>query len=192
MTCILKGDAEPIDTAMHVFLHAIRDADPANFRQGLQARCHVHPIAMDAGGLDDIADVDPHAELEALFGRHLAIAVGHRALDFYRATQRVDDTGKKHQQPVARRPGDPPTMFADLGLDELGVMGIQLREGALVVGRDQAAVAGDVGHQDGHQPALEVLATHRFPAHEPGGILSCSADDGHKGKPGFCTAIPER
>ena len=47
-------------------------------------------------------------------------------------------------------------MFPDLGLDELTVMGIQLREGALVVSTDQAAVAGNIGHQNGHQPALEL------------------------------------
>jgi len=53
-------------------------------------------------------------------------------------------------------------MFLDLGLNELGVMGTQLRKGAFVVGADQAAVAGDICHQNGQQPALDVLGYHGF------------------------------
>src|SRR6185295_5433556 len=49
---ILKGNAEPVEGAVHVFLHAIRHADPTNVRQGLQARCDIYPIAMDARSLD--------------------------------------------------------------------------------------------------------------------------------------------
>jgi hypothetical protein len=40
-------------------------------------------------------------------------------------------------------------VLLDLGLDELGVMGVQLSEGALIVGAE-LAIAGDIGHQNGH------------------------------------------
>ena len=172
LTGVLKGDAEPVETGVHVFLHAVRHADTANFRQCLQARCHVHPVTMDAGVLDDVADVDPHSELEPLLWRHLCISVGHRALDLDRATHRVHDACKQDEQPVASRPCHPATVFLDLGLNELAVMGIQLSEGALVVSPYQAAVAGYIRHQNGHKPALDLLTTHSFPA--KGGRQRCA------------------
>jgi hypothetical protein len=78
------------------------------------------------------------------------------ALDVDRATQRVHGTCKQHQQPLASRPCHPATVFLDLGLNELTVMGIQLSEGALVVSAYQAAVSGYIRHQNGHQPSLDL------------------------------------
>ena len=74
-----------------VFLHPARHADPANFRQCLQARSHVDPITMDVGTLDDVPDVDPHSEFDPLIWRHLRISLGHPALDLDGATQRVNN-----------------------------------------------------------------------------------------------------
>jgi hypothetical protein len=49
--------------------------------------------------------------------------------------------------PVVLRPA---TVFFDLGLDELTVMGTQLSGGAFVVSAYQAAVAGYIRHKNGH------------------------------------------
>src|SRR5262245_35510627 len=78
-------------------------------------------------------------------------------------------------------------MLLDLRIDDLAVMGIQLGEGALIVGADQAAIAGDIGHQNGHQPSLDLLALHWFSAQGWGGIVGWPALEDYKDKQGFLT-----
>jgi len=85
-------------------------------------------------------------------------------LDLDRATHRVHDACKQNEQAVAGRPYDSATMFFDFGLDELTVMGIQLSGGAFVVSAYQAAVAGYIRDQNGHQPSLDFLAGYGFSA----------------------------
>jgi hypothetical protein len=43
---VLKGDGEPAETPLRVFLYSARHADPADFRERLQSCCHVYPITM--------------------------------------------------------------------------------------------------------------------------------------------------
>src|SRR5262245_31143272 len=134
---------------------------------------------MDGCGLNEIADIDAHAKLEPLVGWHVLVSLDHRALDLDRAPQRIDDASKQGEQPIARRPRDPTTMLLDLGFDELAVMGVQLREGALIVGTYQTAITGDIGHQDGHQSPLDLLAAHSFSVNGGRGIVGWSARDDH-------------
>jgi len=117
---------------------------------------------MDARALNDVADVDPHSELHPPIWRHLRIPLGHCALDLDGATQRVHNARIEDEQSVASRPYDPAAVFLDLGLNELSLMSVQLGEGALVVGANQTAVAGYIRHQNSHQSAFDLLASHRL------------------------------
>jgi hypothetical protein len=162
-TCILEGGTKCIDAALGVFQNPLRHANPANIRQRFQPCGDIHRIAMHAGAIDDIPDSDPHAELDPLRARHPYIAVGHRALDFHRATQRGDDTLKQHEQAVTGRSHNPATVLRDLRLDAHRVVRVQLGYGALVVSADQTAIAGHIRHQDGRQPAFDRLAAGSSP-----------------------------
>jgi hypothetical protein len=53
-------------------------------------------------------------------------------------------------------------MLADLGLDELVPVRPPAGERALLVGADQAAIAGDIGHEDGGESPLDVTGPHTF------------------------------
>src|SRR5437660_11228262 len=118
---------------------------------------------MDAGALDDVADIDPHSELKPPLLRNLRISLGHPAFNLNGATQRVDDARKQDQHSVAGRPYDPAAVFLDFGLNELTVMSVQLSERALVVSTYQAAVADHIGHKDGRQPPFHTLARQGCP-----------------------------
>ena len=48
-----------------------------------------------------------------------------------------------------------PAMLGDLGVDQFAADRLQRRERALLVRPHQARVAGDIGGQNGRQPALD-------------------------------------
>jgi hypothetical protein len=61
----------------------------------------VDPIAVDAGALDDIANLGPDPEFDPPISRYLGIALPHSALALHGTTQRIHGTNKQDQQ--ARR-----------------------------------------------------------------------------------------
>ena len=79
---------------------------------------------MDAGALYDIANVDPHSELDPTICRNLRISIGHGALDLHGTTQRVHGTDEQDQQAVASCPHDPAAVFLNLGCNELSMVSI--------------------------------------------------------------------
>src|SRR5262245_62715941 len=117
---------------------------------------------MDAGTLHDIADVDPHSELDPSICGNLLIALGHGALDLHGTTQSVHGTDEQDQQAVAGCPYDTATVFFDLGLNELGMVSVQLGQGAFIVDADQAAVPSYIRHQDCHKSAFYFLTGHSY------------------------------
>jgi hypothetical protein len=68
-------DAEPTQTALRVFVHPARQANATRVCHCLQSGCNVDPIAVDAGALDDIANLDPHPECDPPISRYLVIAL---------------------------------------------------------------------------------------------------------------------
>jgi len=105
---------------------------------------------MDAGTRHDIADVDPHSELDPPICGNLRIARGHGALDLHGTTQSVHGTDEQDQQAVAGCPYDTATVFFDLGFNKLSMVSGQLSQGAFIVDADEAAVLGYIRHQDCH------------------------------------------
>ena len=95
---------------------------------------------MDAGAFDNIADVDPHPELDPPICRNLRIPLDHCALDLHAY--------------------DPTTVFSNLGLNQLSVMSVQPSKGSLVVNPNEAAVPGYIRQQDCHKSAFNLLVSH--------------------------------
>src|SRR6516162_3022924 len=91
-----------IELVSHLVVHHSTDADAARLVDRFKARRDVDPVSIDVAAVpDDVAEVDAHAELNAAFGRHIGVALGHPLLHFDRAAYRVDDAGELDQQAVA-------------------------------------------------------------------------------------------
>ena len=86
------------------------------------------------------------------------IALPHRGLDFAGAAQRVDDAGELDEQPVAGCLDQPAAMRGDRRVDQRLSHPLQPVEGALLVDADQPRIPGDIGGQDGSQPAFGALS----------------------------------
>ena len=143
----------------HLVARHPADADPARLRQGFEACRDIDAVPEYVALVDDdVADIDADAEFDAAVGRHIGVPFGHPVLDFDGAAHRVDDTGKLGQQSVAGGLDDAAAVLADPGIDDLAPVRLQPGERLLLVDTHQPAVAGDIGRQNGRQPALDPLA----------------------------------
>src|SRR5262249_33684883 len=81
----------------------------------------IYPVPKYVTVLDhDVADVEPHSELDAFALRHRSVPVGHARLDLGGSTQRVYNTTELDEEPVARRFHKPAMMRGDRRVDQLG------------------------------------------------------------------------
>ena len=156
---ILEGD---IELAPNLPVRVIRDANAAGLRQSLQTRRHIHAVAENVTSIDDdVADIDAHAELDALLIWHPGIALGHPALDIKSAAHCVHYAAKLSQHPVSGVLDDPATVFGNLGIDKSAQMGLKLDVRALFVHTGQPAVASHIGGQYGSKPAFDAVLPRR-------------------------------
>src|SRR4029077_17444908 len=92
-------------------------ADRARRGQRLETGRDIDAVAEDVVPIDDnIAHVEPDAELNAAFGWHIHVALGHLALDVDGAPNRIDDAGELDEQAVAGGLDDAAAMFGDFRL----------------------------------------------------------------------------
>ena len=68
---------------------------PFQPRGDIDAVAHQVAVAL----LDDVAEMNADAKLDAPVGRHAGVALDHRVLHFDRAAHRVDDAAKFDQAP---------------------------------------------------------------------------------------------
>jgi len=142
--------------APDLVVYGAGDADPPWRRKALQSGCNIHPIAEQVGSRGHhIAEVDADPQHDAIgFLRH-AVACPHRFLNFEGATHGFDWALKFCQQGIARRIEDPAIMLAD----EAGHCREALAhepDGALLILRDEKAVADDVAGKDGREPSCRL------------------------------------
>src|SRR5262245_14982420 len=115
---------------------------------------------MDGSAFYDIANVDPHPEFDALTCRNLRVPLGHCALDLDGTTQRIHGTDEQSQQSVASCPYDSTTVLLHFGCDQLSVVSVQLSQGTFIIDAYQAAVPGNIRHQDCNDSAFDFLTGH--------------------------------
>src|SRR5262249_29984465 len=109
----------------------------------------VHAIPKEIAVLDhDVADIEPHAELDAIVLWRRGIAFGHAGLDLARAPQPIDDAAKLNKQPVARRLHQPTVVGRDRGIDQVVPDCSKPLEGAALISADQSGVAGYIRSKD--------------------------------------------
>src|SRR5215831_11599277 len=82
-----------IDLARGILLNARGHTDPARFSQSFEPSRDIHTVPENVGVFDhDVADVEPHPELDAVVLRHRGVSVGHACLDLGCSLQRIDNT----------------------------------------------------------------------------------------------------
>src|SRR5262245_43666892 len=161
---ILERDVE---LAFRVFVDSVGDANPAGFRQRLQACCHVHAVAPHVSTVgNDLADVDTHAKRDLLLRRSRGIALADRTLDLNGTAQRRYCADELHQQTLAGDPDDPATVLRYFRPDEFAPVCFPPERRAFLARTDEPAVASYIGCEDGHEPSLHSLANQR-PLHAP-------------------------
>jgi hypothetical protein len=148
---VLEREGEPV---AHLIADNAADANPARFGQAFEPCRDVDPVAVDiAPVLDDVAEIDPHAEFDAAIRRHTGVSLGHRALHFDCAAHRVDDARKLDQQPVAGGLDDAATVLLDLGITQLTTQRFEAFERAFLVCPHQPRIRGHIGGKDRSETA---------------------------------------
>ncbi|MGB8039115.1 MAG: hypothetical protein WCF39_13675 [Pseudolabrys sp.] len=138
-----------------------RNHDTAGIGERFEPRRHIDAIAEDIAAVDDdIAHVNANAELNALVGWHIGVALGHATLNIDGAAHGIDNADKFHQNPVACRLDDAAAMLRDLRVDELLAVNFEGVKRALIVGTHETAVASNIPGKDRGKSALDAIVNH--------------------------------
>ena len=95
--------------------------------------------------------------------RDAGVALGHSALHFDCATHGVDYAAEFHNKPVARALDDAPVVDGYRRVDQIAAKGPEPREGAVLVGAGEPAVACDIGGEDRREFPVPAMARPRAP-----------------------------
>jgi hypothetical protein len=82
------------------------------------------------------------------------------ALDFHGTTGCVDRARKFDQRTIPRGLYDTAAIFRDLGIDQFAAASLERRESSFLVIAHQAAIAGDIGREDGSEPSFDACLGH--------------------------------
>ena len=138
------------------------DTDPARLSQCLETRRDVYPVSVNVPLIDDdVAKVDPHAELDATFDWHARVALDHLALHVNCAAYRVDYAGKFDEQAIPCGFDNPAAVLFNLRVCKLAPKELQRGERSFLIRPHQPRIAGDVGRQDRREPSLDPFLRHR-------------------------------
>jgi hypothetical protein len=130
-----------------------RQTNPARLANSFEPRSDVHAVPHEVAValLNDVAEVNAHAILDALFRRQASVALGQAALDFDGATHRVDNAAELDNCAVAGALDDAPVMHGEDRIDQVAPKGPKPGKDAIFVRASKPRVANDVGHQNRSQ-----------------------------------------
>ena len=108
----------------HLVVSRARDTDAARFRETLQPRRDVYPVAVDLHTLDHhVAQVDADTELHLTLQRQLCILGSKRALNRNGTSNRLDHAGEFGQYAVTGRIDESPVVSFDERVSNLAAGG---------------------------------------------------------------------
>jgi len=115
---------------------------PPGSAKAFESRRDVNTIAVDvAAVLDDVAEIDPDAELDAPLVRHSDVTLGHLVLNLDGATYRIDNTGELNQEPIASRLNNAAAVLLYLWVSKPASQLFQRGEGAFLIRSRQTRIA---------------------------------------------------
>ena len=165
-----------LDLALQVVVGGPGNKHAAWFGQLLETGGDVHGIAVNFAALlvDDIAEVDPDAEADAIRCHNVLLPLGHALLEEDGAADRVDDAGELAQSPVADPVDDAAVVPGDERVDELGAVRLEPGDRAILVPLHQPRVADHVRREDGGEPAVRVGSGHGVALRDGSRSLDCT------------------
>ena len=162
----------------HLFVGCRRETEAAGFAKAFEARRDInavaHQVAVDL--LDDIAEVDSHAKLDATFRGKACVAFGHRVLQLEGAAHRVNDTAELHDAPIPSALHDAPVMDGDGGINEIAAKRPQPGENPLLVGAGEPRITDDVCDPSRPVCALGAVQVAQLPPCSIGSRYHVGAD----------------
>ena len=181
---VFECEAKPV---ADVIADRSGNRDAAGRGDSLEARRHIHTVPEYVLAVDDhIAQIDPHAKLDAAVLRHVLVAPRHGPLDLRRAGNRVHDARKLHQHAVAGNFDNAAMVLCDLTVDEFPAVRLQRSQRAHLIQAHQTAETNHVGGEDRGKTAFHREAA-RF-CELPGNVASFQAKV-IKTKPEICSAF---
>src|SRR5208337_3249637 len=121
------------------------------FEAGGDIDAVAHQVAV--GFLDDVAEMDADAKLDAPLGRKAGVTLDEAVLQLDPAAHGVDDAAELDQDPVAGALDHPAVVDGDHRIDEVAAERPQPGENAVLVGAGKPREADDVGNQNCRQLA---------------------------------------
>jgi hypothetical protein len=134
----------------HMPVRVLGQANPARLTNPFEPRRNVHPVTHQVAValLDNVAEVDADAKLDAAFGRHAGVALDHAGLHLDCAANRIDHAAELDDDTVAGALDDASVVDGDDRVDQVAAERPEPRQRAIFVRPCEPTVAGDVGHQN--------------------------------------------
>ena len=143
------------------------DAEQEHFVDGvsrspLEPRGDIDAVAhqIAVGLLDDIAEVDADAELDASLDRHAGVPLHEAVLHLDGAAHGVDHASEFNERAVAGAFDDAPSMHGDGRVDQIAAQRTKSGKRAILVRAGEPAVADHIGDQDRRYLALAMFRCH--------------------------------
>ncbi len=139
--------------------------DRPRLRNTLEPRGDIDPVAHEVAValLDDVAEMDADAELDAPLGRHAGVSLDQSVLHLDRAADRVDHAAELDNRAVAGAFDDAAVMSGDGGVDQVAAQAPEPRERPVFVGAGETAISDDISNQDSRElPGLAHRAALRL------------------------------
>ena len=129
------GDRK-IEPGFHLAIGVFRQADAVRLRDAFQSRSDIDAVAHQVAValLDDIAQMDADAELDAPLGRQPGIALDHAVLHLDGAAHGVDHAAKFDKRAIASPLHDTAVMHGDGRIDQVAAERPQSRQCAILIG----------------------------------------------------------
>ena len=113
-------------------------------RGDIDAVAHEIAVAL----LNNVAEVNADAKVNALFGRQTHVALDHAGLHLDRAAHRIDHAAELDDRAVAGALDDAAVVKRDGWVDEVAAKRPQARKRPFLVGAGEPAVSDDIRNQD--------------------------------------------
>jgi hypothetical protein len=126
-----------IESSLHLPIGLLGETNRSRLGGAFQTRGDIdalaHQVAVSL--LDDVAEMDADAELDAAIFRQAGVALDHASLKLDRAAHRVDHASKFGEEPIAGALDDAPTVRCDRGINQIAAQASEARQRSVFVSR---------------------------------------------------------
>ena len=143
------GDRE-IEPPLDLPIGVLGQTDRAGLGDAFQSRGDIDAVAHQVAValLDDVAEMNADAELDAALGRQAGVALDQALLHFDGAAHGVDHAAELDENAVAGALDDAPMVRVDGGIDQIAAQPPEPRQGAILVRAGEPAVADHIRDQN--------------------------------------------